>query len=209
MKPVILAAGTGIVVAGVTAVVILYGVPALRQQPPAPAAPAVAVAPPVASNPPPAPVIVRRSYVARPAVHHYQERPVARYVPPPVYTPPAPPAYAPPPPPPVCSACGVVESVRQERVDAAPTGGGAILGGIAGAVLGHQMGGGRGRDLATVAGAAGGAFLGNRVEETARGHYVYDVTVRRDNGLISVLKQSTFVAAGQKVRIEGDQAVPE
>ena len=41
------------------------------------------------------------------------------------------------------------------------TGLGAAIGGI----LGHQVGGGRGNTLATVAGAAGGAYAGNKVQE--------------------------------------------
>lgn len=193
MKPVILAAGTGVVVAGVTAAVLLYGVPALHHEP--------AAAPPAAlTSAPPPPPVVGHHVAPRPVEHHYRERPRERYT--------SPAAYAPPPPP-VCSECGIVESVRQERVAAKPTGGGAILGGIAGAVLGHQLGNGRGRDLATVAGAAGGAFLGNRVEETARGHEVYDVTVRRDNGVVTVLRQATPLTVGQKVQIQGGQAVPE
>jgi len=41
--------------------------------------------------------------------------------------------------------------------------GGAIVGGIAGGVLGHQIGGGRGRDVATVAGTIAGALVGSNV----------------------------------------------
>lgn len=40
------------------------------------------------------------------------------------------------------------------------TGLGAAIGGI----LGHQVGGGRGKDLATVAGAAAGGYAGNQVQ---------------------------------------------
>lgn len=45
---------------------------------------------------------------------------------------------------------------------------GTVLGGAAGGVLGHQIGGGHGKDVATAAGAVGGAYLGNRV---AKEHY--------------------------------------
>ena len=41
--------------------------------------------------------------------------------------------------------------------------GGAILGGIIGGVLGHQIGGGRGQDVATAIGAVGGAAIGSNV----------------------------------------------
>lgn len=40
---------------------------------------------------------------------------------------------------------------------------GMLLGGAAGALLGNQVGGGTGRTLATLAGAAGGAYAGDRM----------------------------------------------
>ncbi|MGH8445851.1 MAG: glycine zipper 2TM domain-containing protein [Solimonas sp.] len=40
---------------------------------------------------------------------------------------------------------------------------GTVLGGAAGGVLGHQIGGGHGKDVATAAGAVGGAYVGNKV----------------------------------------------
>ncbi len=63
------------------------------------------------------------------------------------------------------------EYVRVERqVNAAPqnngsrNAGGAILGGVAGAILGNQVGGGNGRTAATAAGAIAGALVGDRIE---------------------------------------------
>ncbi|HEX7324876.1 MAG TPA: glycine zipper 2TM domain-containing protein [Rhodanobacteraceae bacterium] len=43
--------------------------------------------------------------------------------------------------------------------------GGAVVGGVLGALAGHLIGGGRGRTLATVAGAAGGAFAGHEIQK--------------------------------------------
>ncbi len=40
---------------------------------------------------------------------------------------------------------------------------GTVLGGAAGAAIGHQIGGGSGKDVATAAGAIGGAYAGNKV----------------------------------------------
>lgn len=40
---------------------------------------------------------------------------------------------------------------------------GAVIGGILGGVLGHQIGGGRGQDVATALGAVGGAYVGSNV----------------------------------------------
>ena len=42
---------------------------------------------------------------------------------------------------------------------------GTIAGALIGGVIGHQVGGGTGRDIATVAGAAGGGYAGNRVQK--------------------------------------------
>ncbi len=41
---------------------------------------------------------------------------------------------------------------------------GTVLGAIAGGVLGHQVGGGRGRDVATAGGAIVGGLLGNQID---------------------------------------------
>jgi len=41
---------------------------------------------------------------------------------------------------------------------------GTVAGAVVGGVLGHQVGGGRGKDLATVAGAVGGAYAGRKVQ---------------------------------------------
>ncbi len=42
---------------------------------------------------------------------------------------------------------------------------GTAIGAVAGGLLGHQIGGGSGRDLATVAGAAAGGYAGNQVQK--------------------------------------------
>jgi uncharacterized protein YcfJ len=44
------------------------------------------------------------------------------------------------------------------------SGAGAVMGAIAGGAVGHQVGGGNGRTLATMAGVLGGAVLGDRIE---------------------------------------------
>ena len=41
--------------------------------------------------------------------------------------------------------------------------GGAVVGGLVGALAGHQVGGGKGKTLATVGGAAAGAFEGHEI----------------------------------------------
>lgn len=43
--------------------------------------------------------------------------------------------------------------------------GGAVVGGLVGALAGHQIGGGKGKTLATVGGAAAGAFAGHEIQK--------------------------------------------
>ena len=57
------------------------------------------------------------------------------------------------------------ESIRFIEEKGKGTGLGAVAGGVFGGVLGHQIGSGTGRTVATVAGAAGGAYVGNTVEK--------------------------------------------
>jgi len=57
------------------------------------------------------------------------------------------------------------EERRVTRSDTgAPIGAGTVLGAIVGGVAGHQVGSGRGNDLATGAGAVAGALIGNQYD---------------------------------------------
>lgn len=56
---------------------------------------------------------------------------------------------------------------------------GSIAGALIGGLLGHQVGDGGGRDLATVAGAAAGGYAGNRIEARMQHGETYTATVRR------------------------------
>ena len=53
--------------------------------------------------------------------------------------------------------------------------GGAVLGAIIGGVLGHQVGGGRGKDVATAGGAVAGGFIGANQGRGDSGGYDRDV----------------------------------
>jgi len=77
-----------------------------------------------------------------------------------------------------CPDCGTVSSVSQIEREGEGSALGLIAGGVAGAVLGHQVGGGFGKDLATVAGAAGGAYAGREVEKKVKSHKIWVVTAR-------------------------------
>jgi outer membrane lipoprotein SlyB len=104
-----------------------------------------------------------------------------------------------------CEQCGVLQAVQAVEVKGDTSGAGAVLGGVAGAVVGNQFGRGDTRTVLTVAGAAGGALAGNEIEKHTKKHTVYRVTVKMDDGSLRTLSQSaapTF-GIGERVRING------
>jgi outer membrane lipoprotein SlyB len=103
-----------------------------------------------------------------------------------------------------CSACGTVESVNRVQASASTSGVGAVAGGVVGGVVGNQVGSGRGRTLATVAGATGGAMAGNAVERNRNTHTVYRVTVRMQDGSLRTIDSGSSFAVGQPVTVKGN-----
>lgn len=94
-----------------------------------------------------------------------------------------------------------------EFFQTAPTSGinvpGAIVGGVAGAVVGNALSGGR--DAATVLGGAAGAAIGSQVAKPATtGSSVYRVTIRNDNGVHRTydVPATGDLRVGDRVRVE-------
>jgi uncharacterized protein YcfJ len=56
---------------------------------------------------------------------------------------------------------------------------GSVLGAVAGGVIGHQFGGGRGRSVATVVGALGGGYAGNQIQGSMQEGDTYTTTQQR------------------------------
>ena len=56
---------------------------------------------------------------------------------------------------------------------------GTAIGAVAGGLLGHMVGGGKGKTLATVAGAVGGGYAGNRIENAHHQPQVTQTTEQR------------------------------
>ena len=56
---------------------------------------------------------------------------------------------------------------------------GTAIGAVVGGLLGHEVGGGNGKTLATVAGAAAGGYAGNKVEEKVQKGDTYTTTEQR------------------------------
>src|SRR6185503_2174282 len=123
----------------------------------------------------PAPVASTAAPSAKP-----KARPVARAVAP---RPPAPapiakaeplppvaqaPVAEPVKPAPLPGVGGVIESVREVEQPHDKTIAGPVIGGIAGAVLGHQVGDGRTRTVATAVGAGAGVLAGRAIEKRVR-----------------------------------------
>ena len=81
-----------------------------------------------------------------------------------------------------CYECAKVLSVTQSEKKGEGGALGMIAGGVTGAILGRQVGGGTGKDLATIAGAAGGAFAGKKIEEKVKTKAVWIVNVQYTDG---------------------------
>lgn len=108
-----------------------------------------------------------------------------------------------------CADCGRVLDVRvvDKQGEAGPLG--IIGGGAAGALLGRQVGKGTGKDLATIAGAAAGAYGGHIAEEKLRATKVWVVRVRLDNGDERSFEfaQDPGFGSGDAVRLSGNSIV--
>lgn len=195
MKPVTMIAGTSFLVASLTAVGIMFGMPALTKQINDKNSDSGTTAPSEATQ-------TEKPVVAKKREEHAERRQIAERTEVKERQEPLRVAHA-------CSDCGIVQSVREIKEEGKASGGGAVLGGIAGAILGHQVGHGQGKDVATVAGAVGGAVLGNTVEKKVKGKPVYEITVRNEAGDIEVVRQDTDVSfhEGDAVRVVDGRVV--
>jgi len=105
-----------------------------------------------------------------------------------------------------CVTCGVVEAINLVEVKGEGTYLGKIAGGLAGALLGSQVGQGRGTTAAEIAAAAGGVFVGNEIEKKMKTTKHYEVVVRLENGgsqTITYNERPNF-SVGSKVKVENE-----
>lgn len=107
------------------------------------------------------------------------------------------------PAPQVCANCGVIEAIHEVNTRAEGSGVGAAGGAVVGGLLGNQVGGGHGKQLATVLGAVGGAVAGNQIEGSVRATRSYNIVVRLDNGKTRTVHQSAAPnwRQGDRVRV--------
>lgn len=111
---------------------------------------------------------------------------------------------------PACLDCGVIESVREVRAAADPSGLGAAAGGVVGGLLGNNVGKGSGRTIATLIGIAGGAYAGHQIEKTQRTTTRHEVGVRMDNGEYRTVALDTMPTwqVGDKVHLRDGTILP-
>lgn len=107
-----------------------------------------------------------------------------------------------------CANCATVLSVQSEKRKGEGTGVGAVGGAVLGGVVGHQIGGGHGKDAMTVLGAVGGGLAGHEVEKNVRATTVYRVQLRMDDGSTRTVTQSAAPAIGARVEVEGHRLKP-
>lgn len=82
---------------------------------------------------------------------------------------------------------------------------GTVLGGVAGGLVGNQIGGGRGKTIATVAGAAGGAYAGNQIQKNMQEKDVATTTETRCTTVNETSQK--LVGYDVTVRLDGKQQV--
>lgn len=102
-----------------------------------------------------------------------------------------------------CTECGVVVRVKEVEVKGKGTGLGAVAGGVAGAVVGHEIA--DGRDAGTLIGAAGGAIAGHQIERHARTTKRYHTEVRMMDGSVRTVSSAARPVwrAGDAVLVRG------
>jgi outer membrane lipoprotein SlyB len=100
----------------------------------------------------------------------------------------------------ICYICGTVEAVNLVEVKGEGSYLGTIGGGVVGALLGNQVGGGRGRTAAQI----GGAYAGNMIEGKARNTTHYEILVRLQNGATQMVPFATDPGyrVGEKVKVD-------
>ncbi|HEY7985798.1 MAG TPA: glycine zipper 2TM domain-containing protein [Methylophilaceae bacterium] len=98
---------------------------------------------------------------------------------------------------------GVVESVRQVKIEGTDSKMGAVAGGVVGGVAGSSMGKGRGEIITGVLGAVAGALVGSAAEEAMTKKDGLEITVKLDSGdLVAIVQEATEeFHPGEKVRL--------
>ena len=97
---------------------------------------------------------------------------------------------------------GTVISITQDTVQNVNSAVGGIGGALIGGGIGSLFGGGSGQTVATVIGAAGGAYAGSQAAQRSQ-TFVWRIGVRYDDGSVATVQQTTAPALriGDRVRV--------
>ncbi|HSH53899.1 MAG TPA: glycine zipper 2TM domain-containing protein [Methylotenera sp.] len=98
---------------------------------------------------------------------------------------------------------GVVESVRQVKLEGTKSPVGTIAGGAVGGIAGSTVGHGRGSAVVAVIGAVVGGLVGSAAEEGLTRKDALEITVKLDGGgLVAVVQEADDqFKAGDRVRL--------
>src|SRR5512139_2097952 len=98
---------------------------------------------------------------------------------------------------------GVVESVRQVKIEGTKTPVGPVAGAAIGGVAGSTIGGGKGSTIAAIAGAVAGGLAGGAIEEGVTREDGVEITVKLDSGgMIAVTQEADEpFQPGERVRV--------
>ena len=101
--------------------------------------------------------------------------------------------------------CHDVQVTRQAQTSDPNRVTGTVIGGVAGGLLGSTIGSGSGRTVATIAGAAGGAYVGNQVQKSQQ----QKNTVTETHQRCKTVNDTTQKLIGYDVtyRLEGKEGV--
>jgi outer membrane lipoprotein SlyB len=99
---------------------------------------------------------------------------------------------------------GIVESVREVRIEGTKTPIGSGAGAITGGIAGSSVGSGRGSAVGAVVGAVAGGLAGAAIEEGVTRKNGVEITVKLDNGqLVAIVQEDdgTQFHPGERVRV--------
>jgi outer membrane lipoprotein SlyB len=100
---------------------------------------------------------------------------------------------------------GMVESVREVKIEGTKSGVGTGAGAVVGGVAGSHVGGGKGQIIGGVLGAVVGGVAGSAVEEGTTKQKGVEITVKLDGGRLIAVTQAAepneIFRVGERVRI--------
>jgi outer membrane lipoprotein SlyB len=100
---------------------------------------------------------------------------------------------------------GVVESVREVKIEGTKSGVGSAAGAVVGGVAGSDVGGGKGQVVGGVIGAVVGGVAGAAIEEGTTRQKGIEITVKLDGGRMIAVTQAAepneVFKVGERVRI--------